>query len=434
MTDITSNSLSIIGIGIGEQLHLQIMPEAQKSLKQADVVIGSMRQLELAKRSFVDLNAEFIELPKFKDLKNLIESLLAHKKKIAILASGDPLYFGIGRWFNNNFSAFEPQFFPGVSSIQAACHALGLSQQDCKVISLHGRALATLKRHLKPFETLVILTDKYSQPQHLAQTLSDCGFDGKIHVCEQLGFDAEKISSFSSNELIANDQGFNDLHVTVIELDAGKNSYLPFVAGIEDTSFITGFDEQGNAQLTGKGLITKKEVRLNILNLMQPVKNDVIWDIGAGCGGVAVELANACENAEVIAIEHHPQRLSCLQANSERFGVVNNLSIVEGRAPECFVDVANHKNKPNKIFIGGSDGELDSMFAQLIELIPQGGVIAASAVTEHSKMKFLQLADTYSKTLVCTTSQLMVSQGDTLAGQLIYRANLSVNLYQFIKA
>jgi len=196
---------------------------------------------------------------------------------------------------------------------------------------------------------------------------------------------------------------------------------LPEFPGFEDQLFITGAEP-------GKGMITKREVRLAILSLLQPSHSDVIWDIGAGCGSVSVELAYWQAEAKIYALEHHQQRLACLRDNSEKFGVTENLSIVDGRAPEQLSSLP----VANKVFIGGSDGELLPILTNAWQQLPDRGILVASAVTENTKFQLQQFADKLSEQQV-ETLQIAVSKGARLAGQLMYKPNLPVVLYKFTK-
>ena len=430
MTFIYSTGIHVVGIGIGEQLAQQIMPEAIIVLKQCDVVIGSERQLALLLDSGLSASAQRITLPKLKELKKLIENALSRSKSIAILASGDPLFFGIGRWFGNNFTADQLVFYPAVSSVQAACHQMGLSLQDVHVISLHGRPLASLKRHLKPYKTLVVLTDKNSQPQHLAQTVLASGFNADITVCENMGFDDQHIKHFSVQELNDSSVVFAALHISILQCGDGIDSYLPCFPGIADHAFIVDVNRiEVKSSKRSSGMITKREVRLNLCSLLAPSNGDVIWDVGAGCGGMAIELSFWNDRASVYAIEHHDERLVCLYENQTRFGVMQNLHIIAGRAPEALAKLPT----ANKVFMGGSDGQFLDIFQQVWAQLPMGGMVVASAITEETKSHCLSLFTNIGHEADVKTLQLSVSHGETLAGQLMYRPNLPVTVYQFIK-
>lgn len=414
--------IHVVGLGVSHTADLSA--EAQRSLQQVDLVVGSARQLATIEE-LLPIGKATAELPKLAELKPLVEGVLAEEKSVMILASGDPLFYGIGRWFNRHFSQSDLRFYPAVSSLQMACHRLGLALQDLEVLSLHGRPVEKLKTRLCQNQPLLILTDSKSNPQVLAQHCIDSGFpQAQLTVLETLGYPDEQIRRFSASELLEADHEFDPLHLTLIE-PGSNQGYLPEFPGIPDQHFITDTDKPG------KGMISKREVRLTILSLMQLSRDDQVWDIGAGCGGVAVELAYWQPLATVHAIEHHPDRLSCLETNRQRFGVVSNLKIVEGRAPEALEGLA----LPNKVFIGGSDGELPQLLAQVWALLPTGGVLVASAVTENTKQLLMQFWQERSlaEDSQLETTQVAVSRGETLAGQLMYRPNLPVNLFKFVK-
>ncbi len=424
-------AIHVIGLGAAEQAVLTA--NAMLALDKSQVIIGSPRQLEtvsiyLGDDSEFIVQPQLIELPKLSELKTLLVEL--SDKQVCILASGDPLYFGIGRWLSQHIdnATTELYFYPGVSSIQAACHKLGLSLQDCDAISLHGRPVETLRSLIRHNQTLVILTDKHSQPKRLAQECFDMGYHAaKITVCEDLGYEKERVRSFSIEELLTDSAAisnltFSDLQVTVIE--TGISQVMPQFPGFNDELFITGKE-------AGKGLITKREVRLAVLSLLQPSRGDVAWDVGAGCGGIAVEWAYWNKAGQVHAIEHNDQRFDCLQQNTQRFGVVDNLIAIQGRAPA----VLDTLPQANKIFIGGSDGEMSELLAFCWMQLPINGVLVVSAVMENTKQQLLTFRDELLMVGSATidTSQIAISRGEELAGQLVYRPNLPVTLFRFQK-
>ncbi|WP_370280214.1 precorrin-6y C5,15-methyltransferase (decarboxylating) subunit CbiE [Pontibacterium sp.] len=414
--------LHIIGLGVAEQAQLSL--DAQQALAAADMVIGSERQLQVVDHLLGE--SPTLTLPKLSELKALITSYAKEgMQSVVILASGDPLYYGIGRWFSCQFPDEQLRFYPAVSSIQAACHRLGLSLQDVNVLSLHGRPLEKIRTQLKRNSTLVILTDKHSTPQVLAQECIAAGFEeSRLSVCEALGYSHEQVRTFNAPDLVTQETEFDPLHVTVIRV-RGAGGVLPEFPGIPDGNFVTD-------RPNGSGMLTKREVRLAILSLMQVSRDDQVWDIGAGCGGVAVELAYWNPDSQIHAIEHHPERLRCLKANQDKFGVVSNLNIVEGRAPAALADLP----APDKVFIGGSDGELEALLAQVWDQLPDNGVLVASAVTESTKQHLLGFYETRMKQgdSYSQTTQIAVNRGDQLAGHLVYRPALPVTLFSFRKA
>lgn len=412
--------IHVIGLGVTDKAELS--PTALQALQASACVIGAERQLAVVKHL---LNTQQSQcLPPLKNLLALLETYREQQQVVTVLASGDPLYYGIGRWFGRHYEAASLSFYPAVSSIQAACHELGLSQQDVTVISLHGRPVEKIRRHLKHGQTLVVLTDQHSTPAVLADECIAAGFDqSTLWVCENLGYPEQCLQKFNVADLAAGQQRFAALHVSVIEL-AGRGGVYASFAGFNDGSFITDSD-------AGRGMITKREVRLAVLSLLQPAPKDVAWDIGAGCGGISVEWAYWNEQGQVHAVEHHPERLACLEKNRQRFGVASNLSVLAGRAPECLATMP----AANKIFIGGSDGNLAELLALCWQHLPEGGVLVASAVTEDSKMLLQQFyrQRMLDHTAQTETMQLAISRGGELAGQLVYRPNLPVSLFKFLK-
>ncbi|SHG42084.1 precorrin-6Y C5,15-methyltransferase (decarboxylating) [Marinomonas polaris DSM 16579] len=434
--------IHVIGLGVNDTANLDVAAQAVlASLSPNDVVLGAPRQHETIAQYTHQAQRE--DLPKLKMLKESFAQWQSQgAKQVVVLASGDPLYYGIGAWLMRNFSFENLYFYPNVSSIQIACHRLGLSLQDVHVVSLHGRPLASLRRHLQSNKTLVLLTDQYSQPKHIAEECVQAGLDqSEITVCEALGYAQEKVRTFAT-KLFTDGDGFESelefdpLNVIVLKTSQQPSLY-PSSVGIPDTSFVT---DKGD----GKGMITKREVRLAILSYMNIEQGDIVWDIGAGCGGVSVEMAYWHPRSQIVAIEHHPDRLACLTANQDRFGVMQNLSIVAGRAPDVLVDLlagnlladnnAQH-GRPNKVFIGGSDGELNALMTQVWDLLPAGGSLMASAVTEETKYQVMQFAQLRDEAQDADEQSLQVSiaKGERLAGQRLFRPSLPVTLHHFKK-
>ncbi|WP_240009554.1 precorrin-6y C5,15-methyltransferase (decarboxylating) subunit CbiE [Marinomonas algicola] len=431
--------IHILGLGVHQEALLD--PKAQMALLEADCVLGSERQLETVARFTAD--AQVTLLPSLKNLLQVISDLVKEGvQSLVILASGDPLYFGIGRWFRQRFNLSQLHFYPAISSIQVACHVLGLSLQDTTVISLHGRPLLNIRRYLQPNRTLVILTDALSNPFAIAQECHGAGLDQSlITVCENLGYDSQRIRSFSINELVdwplkesipaaqkPENLDFSPLNVVVLETSS-QQSFFPSSIGIEDDQFITD-------KVQGKGMITKRDVRVAILSYLQVDVNDTVWDIGAGCGGVAVEISYWNTTACLYAIEHHTERLACLQSNKERFGV-SNMTIVPARAPDGLVALPD----PNKVFIGGSDGVLSEVLTISWRRLPTNGILVATAVTENSKRILLDFAQRIRSYQASESEwqgdalsvQLSIAKEETLANHCVYRPSLPVTLFKFSK-
>lgn len=412
--------ITVIGLGICQPPLLNA--KALSALGSCDCIMGSPRQLESMAHAQVVANQSRTQpaslcLPKLKHIAHEIKGF----DHVVILASGDPLLFGIGKYLQSEFGD-QVTCISGVSSLQGACELTGLSLQDAQLVSLHGRPLNHLKRHLQPHRTLLILTDQNSHPQAIAKVLVAANLGlSKIHVCERLGYEDQNQQQFIAQDLATNSTPFASLHVSVVHT-LGIGHVMPNFPGIEDAHFVTDGE-------SGKGLLTKREVRLNILSLLQPAPQDIAWDIGAGCGGVTIEWALWNPQGQVYAIEHHDQRIACLEANKEAFGVSANLSVIQGRAPDCLKELPF----PDKIFIGGSGGELSRIMQLAWQLLKPGGRLATSAVTEPSKAALRQFS-LHIEQQPADYLQVAISRHDTIAGQDLLRPALPVTLVCWHKA
>ncbi len=403
--------LHVIGMGIesGEQLS----SAARIALEQAEVVIGAPRYLAF----FPSLRAAKYNYPS--PLQKLWELLQDQAgKRMVLLASGDPLFYGIGTTLTGRLGIQQVCFHPNVSSIQAAFARIKKPWQRAQLLSLHGRPLASLKAVLQANQLYALLTDQISNPVAIAGLLQEVGFgDSGLWVAEDLGMPEERVRCFQAAALVDSEIDFSTLNVVILET-RGPGGLLPEFPGIPDELFIT--DDQ-----PGKGMLSKREVRLTILSLLAPRAGETGWDVGAGCGGVAVEWARWNPQGAVYAVECHPERLQCLAANRERFGVLNNLHIIAGHAPEALADLPN----PEVVFIGGSKGKLDDLLETGWQRLLPGGRLVVSAVTEDSKMDLYRFAGE------CPAywTELSVARGDYLAGQRVLRPYLPVLLMRLEK-
>lgn len=361
-------------VGLGVETGGRLGSVAEAALRGTSAIIGTERHLKWLcsmTRTTRDSWPPMITLSKIAQLDTL---LAGHDGEVAVLASGDPLFFGIGRRLSRQYPLSRLTFHGALSSIQTACSRLGLSLQDCTVVSLHGRPVHTLNRHMRPGRTLLILTDQDSTPERLAGICIAAQLEqSTLWVCERLGYDDEKIHRIDVNGFdMEAARSFAGLNVSVLQL-RGRGGIIPAFPGIRDTDFVTDGEP-------GAGMISKRETRLQILSLLQTGSHDLVWDVGAGCGGVATELALWHPDATVIAVERHAARLRCIRANRERFGVFN-VEVVDGDAPAALESAPD----PDRVFIGGSAGRLPLLLDYCWQRLVPGGLLVASAVTGTSR-------------------------------------------------
>jgi len=176
-------------------------------------------------------------------------------------------------------------------------------------------------------------------------------------------------------------------------------------------------------------MISKREVRLNILSLLQAAPYDVIWDVGAGCGSVAVEVALWSARSQVYAVEVHQKRLEFLAGNRELFGVTNNLHIVAGEAPQALENLP----APNKVFIGGSNGQLKAMLEAVWSYLSKEGECVVSVITEHSLTMLNQFLSEKAVSDI-EIVEVSIRKGELHSEKIEYTKKRPVTLVKFKRA
>ncbi|ADZ90513.1 bifunctional cobalt-precorrin-7 (C(5))-methyltransferase/cobalt-precorrin-6B (C(15))-methyltransferase [Marinomonas mediterranea] len=415
--------IHVIGLGVAQNAALSLEALTLiRSLTKDDRLVGSERQL---KTVFGCHSATPFILPKLSELKEVLTSWKESRvKRVVVLASGDPLFYGIGSWVKCHFSHLDVTYYPNVSSIQSACHQSGVSLQDAHVVSVHGRPLASLRKHLHKNKTLVLLTDSHSHPAAIAQECVRANVgESRITVCEKLGYSDQNVETFFAHQLQDSERAFDSLNVVLVEV-SGQQALLPSTPGFPDDLYVT---DKGQ----GKGMITKREVRLAILSYLGAEEGDVIWDVGAGCGGVSIELAYWNARAQIYAIEHHPERFNCLKRNQEKFGVAQNLTLIQGRAPASLELLP----VPDRIFIGGSDGELGELLRVNWDSLPEHGVLLLSSVTDTTQLEAMNFTNIreVADDAELESVTIQVARSETLAGSKMRKPALPVTLWRYQK-
>ena len=413
--------IHVIGLGLGDVRTLS--QAALLALQESSLVIGSKRQLGCVK-TLLDNSQEQQYYPSpLANVFNPLNTAEKENKNTCLLASGDPLFYGISDLLLRYFSAEQLTFYSNTSSIQRAFSQIKKSWQQAKVISLHGRPLNNLIPYLANHQLYALLTDKQSQPQAIASLLCEHGCaNADIWVCEALGTSDEQFSQFKAAFLSTSSLDFHPLHVTLVETKSTQCT-LPSFPGFDDSLFYTDTGE------VAKGMITKKEVRLVVLSLLQSQAGDVVWDIGAGCGTVAVECAYWYQQSTVYAVEYHEKRLICLEKNKHKFGL-SNLYIIADKAPRCLAKLPS----PNAIFIGGTAGSLHEIMDDCWKVLPQGGRLVINCVTENCKSESQYwLNQKNINDDVVEWTEISVSKGGKLARQLLMRPRLPVRLLKITK-
>ena len=351
------NRIYVIGAGV--RGHEEFGQRALELIGRADLLIGSERQLTL----FPAFAGE--KLLVGNNLATVVERLRTHAGNPVVLASGDPLFFGIGRYLLRNLPEADFEFLPNVSSVQYAFAKIREPWDDTVFVSTHGRGLKEAVDRIVANDKAAILTDEQNTPAAIARELLERGREGySAWVCENLGGDEERIVHTDVRGLLELAAAPLNVLILIKEYEAGGEGARPAL-GIADEEFATV-----------KKLITKEEVRAVSLAKLRLRHDMTLWDIGAGSGSVSIEADQLLPNGEIYAVERNPQCLVFLKENLGKFQS-RHINVIAGEAPACFDDLPD----PDRVFIGGSGGNLWEILKAIDERLPAAGRVVLNAVT-----------------------------------------------------
>jgi precorrin-6Y C5,15-methyltransferase (decarboxylating) len=362
-------------VGIGLDGAVGLTDTGRQLIERATLLVGSDRHLNY----FPNHPAPRLVLGDFTQAIREIRTQLATddtNKCIVVLVSGDPLFFGLGRLLLEELPREQLTFHPHLSAVQLAFHRIKIPWQDARVISAHGRSLEELIQALQQgVEKIAVLTDGTNTPNAIARLLLglDLSVSYEFWVCENLGGIDEQVKCLPLDAVV--NEKFAPLNVVVLlrQSDAEQPlevESLPML-GLPDETMLSFSDRPG--------LMTKREVRILILGELALQPEQIIWDIGAGTGSVSIEIARLSATSQVYAIEKTAIGTALIEQNCRRFQVKNVVSI-HGSAP----DILQQLPTPNRIFIGGSGGNLNLILDTChARLLPNGVVVLALATVEH---------------------------------------------------
>jgi len=353
-------------VGIGEDGVEGLSPVARGLIGSAEIVFGGRRHLGLA-APLIRGAARPWPTP----FDGAAEDVMHHRgRQVCVLASGDPFQYGVGAVLARHIDAREMVVVPAPSAFSLAAARLGWSLPATVLISVHGRTLDLIRPHLQPGARILALTSDGDGPAALAKLLAESGFgDSRLTVLEALGGSRERIRATTA---AGYDLGAVDaLNTLAIEaaLAAGAR-VLARAPGLADNLF------------EHDGQITKREIRAVTLSSLSPRRGELLWDIGAGAGSVAIEWMLADPMMRAIAIERHADRAARIRRNAAAFGVPG-LEIVEGVAPAALAGRA----APDAVFVGGGS-ETNVLDAATRALRP-GGRLVVNAVTLETEALLL---------------------------------------------
>ncbi|MFT9850258.1 precorrin-6y C5,15-methyltransferase (decarboxylating) subunit CbiE [Aneurinibacillus sp. REN35] len=350
-------------IGIGDNGAESLLSLYKQWIEESELLVGGERHLAF----FPDYQGEKLVV------KGGLASLVAHiteaDKPTVVLASGDPLFYGIGSYLAKRLPV---EIYPGISSLQQAFAKLGESWQDCPCISVHGRSMKGLAQKIDGQDKVCLLTDEENSPAAIARYLLSFRMtEYEAFVAENLGGADERISRMSLEDMA--EAECSPLNVVVLKRNAPSPNWP---LGIADHEF--------SQRKPDKGLITKREVRILSLAAMELIPTSTVWDIGTCTGSMAIEAARMCRFGAVYAIEKNESDLENCRENMKKFRA--DFTAIHGRAPSGLEEFAD----PDAVFIGGSGGEMKELLHVCCTRLRAGGRIVLNAATIETLYEAMQ--------------------------------------------
>ncbi len=405
-----SRPRAITLIGIGDDGCGGLSSRAVGAVAAAQVLAGGERHLAF----FPQYRGTRIV---FKDgiaqaLERIAEA--ADEHNVCILASGDPMFFGVGALVIKRLGAEHVAVIPHPSSMQWAFARAGLKWDDAAFISLHGRSREGFLTRIRTCGKVGVLTDPENSPARLAALMLERGESGwQAWVCENLAGPDERVRMFSVEEL-SSCTNIGPLNVLILARTDRSWKAPPAIPFLHEDEFAK--------RMPKKGLITKREVRLLSLAAMRIRPDSVVWDIGAGSGSISIEAAMLAPLGRVYAVEVDPEGVEICHENL-RAHAIDNVRVIAGRAPEALSDLET----PDVVFVGGSKGSMDDIVDVALERLRPGGRLVVNAITlENSGEVYSALRK---HEIVPEVTLLQISRAVPLARYLRFEALSPIQIF-----
>ena len=391
-------------VGIGEDGMAGLVPATRAVVEAAEVIIGGDRHHALTD----GLNAERLAWPSpFDALIATIENLRG--KRVVILATGDPLWFSVGARIGRAIDPSQIVYHPQLSAFQLAAARMGWSLPDVETLTVHGRPVAQMIAFIQPDARLLVLTTGAETPAQIAAFLTERGFGGsRMTVLAAMGGKDEARFDGTAADWDHEVPAFNTLAVECIA--APDAALLPRVPGLADNLF------------QSDGTMTKQEVRAATVAKLMPMRGALLWDIGTGCGSVAIEWMRAARYARAIGIEPRADRRAMAAANALALGAPK-LELIEGTVPTALDGL----EAPDAIFIGG--GLSRETFEAAWDALRPLGRMVANAVTLESEAELIALHKAYGGDLV----KLSIHRAEPVGRLTGWRPSMPVTQWSLVK-
>jgi precorrin-6Y C5,15-methyltransferase (decarboxylating) len=354
-------------IGIGDDGVAGLSAAAAALLASAELVVGAARHLALVPEG---KEARLVwETPLVDTIARIAEW---RGRRVIVLASGDPMCYGVGVTLARNFARAEMTIVPQPGAFSLAAARLAWPLAECEMVTVHGRPLAQLALYLAPGQRILVLSEDGGTPSRIAALLRETGWGPSVlTVLEHMGGVRENIVSATADSW--DERRCADLNTVALACWPGRGARpLSRAAGLPDEVFVND------------GQLTKREVRAATIAALAPLPGQLLWDVGAGCGAVAIEWLRAARRSRAIAIECSSERCAFIARNAIALGVPD-LRVVTGEAPAALAGLP----RPDAVFLGGGLGATD-LLETLWDALAPGGRLVANAVTVGGEAHLLE--------------------------------------------
>jgi precorrin-6Y C5,15-methyltransferase (decarboxylating) len=395
-------------IGIGEDGLSGLSATARSLIDAAEILVGGDRHLAMLSESPNDQRSRIVWRS---PIEETIQQIIDYRgKSVCVLASGDPLWFGIGTTLLKRIPIEEVLIIPAISTFNLICARLGWTINEVETLSLCGRPVSLLQAYIYPNAKLLILSSGKETPKLVANILCDRHFsNSKITILEHLNGKNEQIISTFANQLEDLPE-FADLNAIAVEcIPNPEVKILSRMVGLPDDAY------------HHDGQLTKREIRAITLSALAPNAGELLWDVGAGCGSIGIEWMRSHPRCQAIAIEK--SRTHFITDNAITLGTPN-LKIIAGTAPEVLQGLPI----PDAIFIGGGL-TVPNMFETCWENLRSQGRLVANVVTLEGEQKLFQYQQKYGGTL----TQISINRAEAIGNFLGWKPMRPVTQWQVIK-
>jgi precorrin-6Y C5,15-methyltransferase (decarboxylating) len=393
-------------VGLGEDGPSGLGAEAREALEEAEIVFGGERHLKL----IGTLPGEVRAWPQ--PFRNALPAILAERgRRVCVLATSDPFHYGIGQGLAKAIPAEEMRVIPQISSFAMACSRMRWAQEECALVSLHGRSLQRIVPLLQPGAHILALSWDETTPQAVATLLAANGFgESVLTVMESLGGPQERIRQATAAGFALD--GIVPLNLIAVAVKAAPDArVMPLSTGLPDD----WFDHDGQ--------LTKADIRAITLSGLAPRAGELLWDVGAGSGSVAIEWSGRHRHNRAIAFEAVPERAARIAHNRLELGAVA-VTVVEGAAPESFAG----QPAPDAVFIGGGIAD-PGLFEAAFAALKPGGRLVANVVTLEGEARLAALYAAHGGSL----RRLSVAHLDAVGSLHGWRAAMTVTQWRVSK-